>query len=356
VGDDLFTVGDERIALGESRDVFLPVTQSYSGASVALPLRVMRAPAPGPALLLTAAVHGDELNGTGIIRELLLEPPFELVAGTLVLVPVVNVLGFERHSRYLPDRRDLNRSFPGSKDGSLTSRFAHVVFHRLVSRCDYGIDFHTAALRRTNFPHVRGDLRHPEVKRLARAFGCELVIDAEGPKGSLRRSACEHGHPTILLEAGEVWKIEPSVLELGVRGVGNVLLELGMIRGRATRPPYQARVERSHWVRADAGGLLRFFVAPGDVVEAGQPLASCVTLLGREQGVCHAPEAGVVMGLTTLPVVKPGDPVCHLAYPRRGIEPIRRALRRAAEGLHDRLRDDLATSVAVDEPEDDDWA
>ena len=141
-------------------------------------------------MFVTGAVHGDELNGTGIVQQLLLHPPFTLARGTLVLVPVVNVFGFERRSRYLPDRRDLNRSFPGSPDGSLASRLAHAVFEGIVRRCDYGIDLHSAAVRRTNFPNVRADLRSRPVRRIADAFGCSLVVHGEGPEGSLRRAAC----------------------------------------------------------------------------------------------------------------------------------------------------------------------
>ena len=331
------------------------MTQSYSGTDVSIPLRVMRGPEPGPVLLLTGAVHGDELNGTGIIREIILTSPWELKAGTLMLVPVVNILGYERNIRYMPDRRDLNRCFPGTADGSLASRMAHAIFQDLVLRCDYLIDLHTAAVGRTNFPNVRADLSSPEVRRLARTFGCPLVVGKQGAAGSLRRAATEASRPAIVLEAGEVSKVEPAVVEVGLRGVRNVLIELGMTTGKAASPAYQARVDRSVWLRSDAGGLLRFHAAPGEVVQENQPVATCTTLLGAENSVMRAPEDGVIIGLTTLPSVKPGDPVCHLAIPRRGIAPIRRALRRLPdESLHDRVLDDLASSVSIDEP-DDEW-
>ncbi len=349
-----FELAGQQIALGESRNLALAVSQSYSGSDVTLPVRVLRGAEPGPAVMISAAVHGDELNGTGIIRELILAPPFELLRGTLVLVPVVNILGYERNARYLPDRRDLNRCFPGIASGSLASRIAHTVFHELVLRCGYLIDFHTAAVRRTNFPNVRADLSQPEVRRLARAFGCPLVVNSEGGKGTLRLAAVQAGLAAIILEAGEVWKVEPSVVEVGLRGVRNVLLELGMIDGEAERPAYQARIDRSTWLRSEVGGLLRFHTAPGDVVEQGQVLASCASLLGVERGVVTAPEDGIIMGLTTLPSVKPGDPVCHLAFPHKGIQRIRKALGSTLDSsLHERLRGDLATSVTVDdfEPE-----
>lgn len=354
--DPSFEIAGTHIAPGEARDLVLPVTQSYSGSEVHLPLRVVRASAPGPVLLLTAAVHGDEHNGIGIVRELILNPPFELARGTLVLVPVVNILGFERNTRYLPDRRDLNRNFPGSSDGSLTRRVAHRVFQELVLKSDLIIDFHTAAVGRTNFPNVRADLSHPESRRLARAFGCPLVVDRKGPHGTLSRSAVEVDRAAIVLEAGEVCKVEPSVVEVGLRGVRNVLIELGMAEGVSEPPAYQARIDRYVWLRSDVGGLLRFHVGPGDVVEKGQPIATCATLLGAERGVVRATEDGVIMGLTTLPSVKPGDPVCSLAIPRKGIAHIQKALSGLSQGsLHERLQGDLATSVSVGEP-DDEWS
>ena len=352
---DVIGIAGHQIGRGEQLDAALPITQSYSGADVSIPLRVIRGKEPGPVVLITAAVHGDELNGTGIIRELLIDCPFELRAGTLILVPVMNILGYERNARYMPDRRDLNRSFPGASEGSLTSRVAHRLFNELVRKADFLVDFHTAAVGRTNFPNVRADLSIPGAARIARAFGCPLVVDHKGAKGSVRFAAGEVGCAAMILEAGEVWKVEPTVVEVGLRGVRNVLIELGMVEGKRLRPAYQARVDRSTWLRSDAGGLLRFHVAPGDVVAKGQPIAACTSLLGEQRGLITAQADGVVMGMTTLPSVKPGDPVCHLAIPRRGIEPIQKALGRASEeSLHERLRGDLASSVAVEEL-DEDW-
>lgn len=346
-GGELVIAG-RRIALGTRTNLALPVTESYSGRAVELPVHVWRGTQPGPTVFVAAAVHGDELNGTGVVRRLILAPPFELAAGTLVLMPVVNLLGFERHSRYLPDRRDLNRCFPGSESGSLARRYAHRVFEGVVRHCDFGIDLHTGARRRTNFPNVRGDLRHPEVRRIACAFGCELVINGKGPKGGLRREATGIGCPTVILEAGEVWKIQAGVLEVGVRGVRNVLVELSMVEGEPERPRYQARVEKTKWIRAAAGGILHFHVTPGQVVERGQPIATNTNLLGVRQNVLRSPADGVVLGMTTLPAVTPGDPVCHLAIPRGGIGPIRDARRKHPEKtLFDRIREDLASELAL---------
>jgi predicted deacylase len=265
---------------------------------------------------------------------------------------VVNIFGFETQDRYMPDRRDLNRFFPGSESGSLTSRVARAVFQALVPRCDYGIDLHTAAIPRTNFPNVRGDLSVPEVRRLAHAFGCELMINGKGPEGALRRAATRAGCPTIIFEAGEPGKIEPGILETGVRGIHNVLKTLSMMPGTPARPPFQTRVEKATWVRARVGGILRFHVAPGEPVDEGQPIATNASVFGLEQNVLRAPVSGVVLGVTTLPTVKPGEPVCYIAVPSRSLRSVRRALADAPDdSLHRRLRDDLATNISVSERE-----
>ncbi len=350
---DVFEIGGVEVPLGGQRDIELSVSQSYSGSDVQFPVRIIRGDQPGPAVLITGAVHGDELNGTGIVREIVMASPFTLTSGTLILVPVVNILGFERKSRYLPDRRDLNRSFPGTATGSLASRVAYAVFRGLIQRCDYCVDLHTATNRRTNFPHVRADLHDPAIRRMAEAFGSTLVVHNRGLAKTLRRSASVAGHPSILFEAGEAMKVQPAVVEHGLRGIRNLLIALDMVEGEAVRPPFQAHAERTHWLRADTGGLLRFHVAPGDLVEAGQPVATCTTLLGAERAVVRAPEEGMVMGSTTLPAVKPGDPVCHLAYLEGGIAPIQSAVALLSnDSLHERLRDDLASSVTVDDATD----
>lgn len=341
-------IGSTSVALGERNDTFLEVSQSYSGRPVVIPVTVWRAPRPGPTVFVSAAVHGDELNGTGIVRALLLDAPFELQSGSLILLPVINVLGLERHQRYLPDRRDLNRSFPGSAEGSLARRFAHAIFDGIVRQCDFGIDLHTAAVRKTNYPNVRANLRDPAVKTLAYSLGSELIVNSKGPVGCLRRAACDIGCPTVIVEAGEVWKIEPAVVDVGVRAIASALSALDMISQKPVKPACQVRVDKTKWVRAENGGILQFHVAPGDVVEKGQALTTNADLHGHEQNVTIAPAAGVVIGMTTLPFVTPGDAVCHLAIPKMKMDKLRQARAAASDtSLGVRLRDDLSTSVTV---------
>ncbi len=348
-------IGDE-VEPGRGGEVTLRVSTSYAGAEIEIPVFVWRGAEAGPRVFVTAAVHGDEINGTGAIREIITTEPFSLDRGSLVLVPVVNILGFEQHSRYLPDRRDLNRSFPGSGGGSQASRAARTVFDAIVAPCDYGIDLHTAAVRRTNFPNVRADMSDPRLAAFARAFGTELIVSGAGPKGSLRRAACRAGVPTLILEAGEVWKVEPGYVEYAVRGVQNCLTHLGMIGGgEVVRPAYQIEVDSTKWVRAERGGFLQFHVGPGDIVDEGEAIATSTSLTGEQRNVIESPRDGIVLGMTTLPSVAPGDAVCHLAYPRaRALKKAEKAIDALPDDhLHERTREDLARSFVVEERDED---
>jgi len=340
---------------GEIRNINLPVSETSISSAVHIPLQIRRGSEPGPILFVTAALHGDEINGTGAIRQLILEPDLEITHGTVILVPVLNVLGFERHSRYLPDRRDLNRSFPGSADGSLASRMAALIFQNIVARSDFGIDLHTASVRRTNYPNVRGDLSIPEVRELALAFGSEIVINGKGPDKALRREACKSGCPTIIMEGGEVWKVEPGIVETAVRGIGNCLRYLGMVRSKVRKPPFQVIIETTKWIRAENGGFLQFHVQPGEIVDKDQPLATNTNLLGERINTLSSPFEGIVIGMTSLPSVSPGEPVCHLGQLPEGTTADElRDLRFGKKGLGQRLADDLATNVLVVDHEESD--
>jgi len=344
----------ETIPPGTSRNVKLAVSESYSSMTVRIPIHIRRAKEEGPVVFVTAALHGDEINGTGAVRQLIQDEEFQLLRGAVIFVPVLNILAFDRHSRYLPDRRDLNRSFPGSDSGSLARRMASAIFNGIVSYCDFGIDLHTAAVRRTNYPNVRGDLSKPEVRRLAEAFGSEIILDGKGPTGALRREACKVGCPTIIMEGGEVWKVEPGIVQSAVRGIKNVLRELDMLGGERESPEFQVVIQKTKWIRAERGGFLQFHVKPGDVIEKDQPLATNTTLLGREHSTLYAPFDAVVIGMTTLPATSPGEPVCHLGKLPDDIKPS--ALRRQRteeDGLEERISVDLATNVFVVEHKED---
>ncbi|PEN14966.1 succinate dehydrogenase [Longibacter salinarum] len=351
--------GDVHVEAGTSRNVFLDVGETYSGITVRIPVHVRRGDEDGPVIFVTAAVHGDEVNGTGAIRQLIRDPDLDLSRGAVIFVPVVNPLAFDRHSRYMPDRRDLNRCFPGRRSGSLASRLAHTIFSEIVHRSDAGIDLHTAAVRRTNYPTVRGDLSVDGVRELAEAFGTEVILDKQGPDGSFRREACNVGCPTISLEAGEVWKVEPAITTLASRGVLRVLEHFDMLDTPAKRPsaprrpPIPVTSDDTTWVRADAGGFLSFHIRPGDVVREGQALATSTTLLGdevEEEGDVLSPTDGIVIGMSTLPAAHPGTPICHIAKLPPGITADLIERRRARHGeLQEQIRTELAANIRVEE-------
>ena len=342
-------INGKSIDPGTTVDLRLPISESYTGDEIGMPVRVMRAPKPGPTLFITAAIHGDEINGTGIIHNLMFEDAPQLKRGSLIMVPVVNVLGFENQTRYLPDRRDLNRCFPGSYSGSMAARIAHMMMAEIVANCDFGIDLHSASAQRTNYPNVRADMSIPEVARLARSFECSLIVNGKGPEGAFRREACSSGCATIILEAGEVWKIEPGVLKIGVSGIRNALIHFDMIEGTIEKPPFQTVIDRTTWVRAELSGILKFHVSAGEIVKKGQLLATNYSILGQLQNVLSSPDDGIVLGMTTMPAVKPGEPVCHIAIPAEGIESISKAVKKHAgeNNLFHQIQEDLATNVNV---------
>lgn len=340
-------IGGVQVPQGEQRDIRIKISETYTGGEVEIPIRVIRSKRAGPTVFVSAAIHGDEINGTGIIHDFMFGNPLNLHSGNLILIPVVNVFGFEGQQRYLPDRRDLNRSFPGSDNGSLARRIAAVFMREIVQHCDFGIDLHSAAFQRTNYPNVRGDLSNKSVRQIAYAFGCSLVVDGKGPEGSLRRESVKMNCPVIILEAGEPWKIEPSVLQIGVRGINNVLIALGMLKGKTHIPPYQTRVDKTTWVRSELGGILKFHVSPGDIVEKMQPIATNYGIFGDEQNILISPVDGIVLSMATMPCVKPGEPICLIAITRKKISSLKKTIVKSSKGLHHQVQQDLATSLDV---------
>ncbi len=339
------------VPLNTRKNFYLEIAESYTGINIRLPLMVWRGEEEGPTVFVSGAVHGDEINGSGTIREIITGTPFKMKRGTLVLIPVVNIQGFERQTRYMPDRRDLNRYFPGSKTGSVTSRLAEVVYREIICHCDYGIDLHTAAVRRTNFPHVRADMTHEKCRMMAEVFGTEVVIDSPGPEGCLRYEATKAGCPTIVLEGGEVSKVETAYVETAIRGISSVLSQLNMIDEDVETPEHQIVCDSTKWLRAQSGGFLQFHVSPGDTVVKGQKISTNTGLLGSEIGVILAPCPGVIIGMSTMPAVSPGDPVVHLALTtKKDLKEIEAFIDSIDdESLEGRNRDDFATNIHITE-------
>lgn len=311
-------VREASTAPGSRDDLLLRVSESYTGDQLSVPVTVLNGTASGPVLFVTAAVHGDELNGIGIIRELLGRLGPADITGSVVCVPFVNVLGVEFHSRYLPDRRDLNRCFPGSPSGSTGSRLAHTLMTQIVAPADAGVDLHTAASHRTNTPQVRVRLDDPATSKLAFAFGAPCLVDAGLRPGSLRDAADRSGVPVLTYEAGQALRFDEEAIATGVAGVLRVLGVLGMIDDPPSAPARTPLVsDETHWIRAERGGIVDVHVTGGEHVEVGQPLWTVTGPFGSERSQKLSPHDGVVIGLTTLPLVNPGDAVVHLAVAGR---------------------------------------
>lgn len=310
-----FEIGGQRIKPGETRTIELPVAKLYTSTPVTLPVRVLRGRAPGPTVFVSAALHGDEIIGVEIIRRLLRQRGMSSLRGTLLAVPVVNTLAFLHQSRYLPDRRDLNRSFPGSERGSLAARLAHLFLQEIVGRSQYGIDLHTGALHRPNLPHIRGDLNNPQILKLAQAFGVPLLLNSTPTLGTLRHYTTERGVPVLLYEAGEALRFNELAIRVGVRGVSNVLVELGMLPPPARRSvmPEPVIARGSSWIRAPSSGVLRAQVALGEEVAKHQLLGLISDPLGENEMPVHASAHGVLVGRSALPLVYEGDALFHVA-------------------------------------------
>ena len=309
-------IGGKAIPLGRETTVELPLPALYTHTPMHMPVRVVRGRRPGPVLLVSAALHGDEINGVEIIRRLLAMPLVHRLHGTLLAVPVVNTLGFLSHSRYLPDRRDLNRSFPGSERGSLAARLAHLFLTELFSQAEYGIDLHTAAIHRDNLPQVRANLAVPAVRRMAEAFAAPVILDSGQRliEGSLRKVADEREVPLIVYEAGEALRFDEIAIRAGVRGVVGVMRALAMLPTRRARRPIQSVIARqSSWMRAPQSGILRAAKPLGAWVAQDDTLAWIGDPFGDSDAPVLARSPGIIVGRTNLPLVNEGEALFHLA-------------------------------------------
>ncbi|KAA6186763.1 succinylglutamate desuccinylase/aspartoacylase family protein [Thiohalocapsa marina] len=310
-------IGDREILAGQRLRVDLPLPSLFTQTAVFLPVHVLHGRRPGPRLCVTAAIHGDEINGVSVIRRLLASPALRGLRGTLLAVPVVNVYGFVRHSRYLPDRRDLNRSFPGSESGSLAGRLAAALMAEVVADSDLGIDLHTGAAHRENLPQIRAQLDEPGMLALARAFGAPVMLNADLRDGSLRGEAAAQGVPVLVYEAGEALRFDELSIRAGVRGILNVMRLLGMIREGSRRHRqvlHQPVVARSStWARAHQSGMLRFLKPLGARVQKGESLAVVADPFSQQEDPVPSPASGIVIGRVNLPLVTEGEALFHIA-------------------------------------------
>lgn len=311
-----FGIAGHSIAPGDRLQFNLPAAQLYTHTPLEMPIEVIHGRRAGPVLLVSAAIHGDELNGVEIIRRLRTQKALERLRGTLVLAPIVNLFGFIHQSRYLPDRRDLNRCFPGSESGSIASRIAHLFFNEIVLRCTHGIDLHTGAIHRDNLPQIRAALDTPGVEQLAQGFGIPVIVNSGEIEKSLRREASDAGIPVITYESGEALRLDERCIVTGVRGVVSVMRTLGMLPARKSskRAPSEPFVARSTgWVRAETDGLFRATVELGARVKRNDVLGVISSPVGGGETLMLAPSEGIVICVHRLPLVNQGDAIFHLA-------------------------------------------
>jgi len=311
-----FTYDGGSVEPGETTQLRYAVSETYLGDPVKIPVTIINGPRPGPTAFLSAAIHGDELNGIEVVREVAQEWDHTEVCGTIVCLPVLNVQGFTAQERYLPIyERDLNRAFPGKQNSTSSNRIAHRIYHNFVAPCDFGLDFHTSTRGRTNMFHARADMDDERAARLARAFGTNLIMAGEGASGMLRREATADGIPTITLEMGEAHRFERELIDHALEGVRSVFAEYGIYKQETVRwPGWQTVIEgwsEKTWLRADAGGIVEMRHERGDLVHENETICRITNPFKSDPTVVKAPFTGILVGVLENPVVYPGNPLCH---------------------------------------------
>lgn len=306
-------VGGVSVPPGRKTRIELSFGRGPTGSAASLPVVVINGRASGPTIWISAAIHGDELNGIDIVRRVLRNLDAKSIRGALIAVPIVNPLGFIIESRYLPDRRDLNRAFPGSKRGSTASRLAHLFMTEIVGKCSFGIDLHTATHHRINIPQVRADIDDPHTLELAQAFGAPFSIDSRLRDGSLRQATTELGIPILVFEGGQAHRFDQDVIDVGSLGIMRTLRSLGMIDVELPPPDPTRLIRASRWVRARRGGLAEMLVRLGDRVEEGQPIAAISDAFGTRPAHVKASVDGWIIARTLRPLVNSGDAIAHIA-------------------------------------------
>lgn len=334
------TLLDQEIAPGERRELRWKVGESFDGTSVTTPVVVVHGMRTGPRLCLTAAIHGDEINGIEVVRRVINEVDPNELSGTVVGIPIVNLLGFSRGSRYLPDRRDLNRFFPGTTYGSAASRIAYALFRNVVVHCDSLVDFHTGSFDRANLPQVRGDLTLPSVLEFTRGFGAAPVLHSPGARGMLRLAATDRGIPAVTFEVGAPTRLEPENIEFAVQAMNTLMHKLGMTRSFRMWAEPQATFYESKWVRVDSGGMLFSEVRLGDRVRQGQRLGKVIDPVQNVEHEVSSPFRGRVIGMALNQVVLPGFAAFHVGIETSEQQAVEEAQQPMAPGSIEQMEGD----------------
>jgi predicted deacylase len=307
-----FVIFGVAVPAGQRRQLDWQVSESFAGTALPVPIQVIHGRLPGRVLCLTAGIHGDELAGVEIVRRAAASIDPQELHGTVLAAPIVNLHGFQRSSRYMPDRRDLNRFFPGRPAGSAASRVAHSFFGNVISRCNALVDFHTGSFYRTNLPQVRADLQNKEVETLALGFGEKIVLHGAGAAGTLRRAANDINIPAVTYEVGEPMVLREPEIALGTARVRTLLGRLGMTAPQEEGADTPEVYVRSRWVRVEDGGILLAQAEVGDIVQVGDVLATVTNPVSNHSRVLRSPQAGRVIGRAVNQVVIPGFAAFHI--------------------------------------------
>ncbi|HYF02310.1 MAG TPA: succinylglutamate desuccinylase/aspartoacylase family protein [Patescibacteria group bacterium] len=308
---DIITIGETHVARGENAEIHLNIARLPTHTLIQIPVYVFRAEKSGPILLLCGGMHGDELNGIEIVRRIIATGRAQPEIGTVICVPVINIYGFLNASRDLPDGRDLNRSFPGSKNGSLASRIAYVLMKEIVPHIDYGIDFHTGGASRTNYPQLRCTVKHPGSLKLAKAFAPPFIIDSEFRPSSFRKEASKHKKQIFVYEGGESLRFDEFAIMEGVNGTLRFMNHLGMAAAPKARHK-TVIIGRDTWMRARSSGLFHSYVRYGSRVEIDELIGSITDPFGETEYEVRADMGGYILGLNNMPIVNKGDAIVHI--------------------------------------------
>lgn len=330
---------DRTIEPGEKQDFPFLIDRTFDAAYINMPVNVVHGLQAGHRLCITAGIHGDEINGSEIARRAFAKIDPLSLRGTVIMLPMINTTGIRNGERYMPDRRDLNRYFPGSYDGSIASIIARATFDLVTNHCDTLIDLHTGSFMRANAPQIRVTSKNPEALTLARNFGSGIIIFSDGPRGSLRREASEAGLTAIIYEAAGPHVFDVEAADVGVRGLMNVMHHLEMLPGDSPEIPDNQVYRRTTWERVPLGAGGFFFpeVNLGTKVRAGQQLGYLVTPLDNETTVVTATQDGVIIGMARPQIVLSGYALFHLGLGGQSGELTEEELREqeAADALTD---------------------
>jgi predicted deacylase len=306
------TIAHQPIRPGEFREININIARLPSRTLIDTPIYVYRGPKDGPVLALTAGMHGDEINGMEIVRRILEGGHHKVQRGTVVCMPIINVYGFLNYSRDVPDGKDINRSFPGTKTGSLASRVAFHLMKEVIPYIDYGVDFHTGGAMRTNYPQVRCVIREKKNVALANAFHAPFTIDAPFRPHSLRQSASRKGKNIIVYEGGESLRLDSHAIEEGIAGTLRLMKHLRMIDVAPAPSEENKVIWSSTWVRARTAGLFLPAIRCGASIHKGQRTGIITDPFGGFEEEVASPADGYVIGLNNNPVVNAGDALVHI--------------------------------------------